>query len=199
MPSDVRPYRIVAILAGGKSRRMGNTDKARFEVGGQRLIDLVKRRVLPQADEILLSAKTDYGTGLEFVPDQPDRLAGPVAGLWAVANWLELHRPATKGFFTVAVDAPLISHDLFDRLEGMGRSAIAETKSGLHPTFGYWEIERILEALEGVPIGKTWSLRALSESVDALHIPFQEEEGFSNINCPQDAEDFKVKGSKKKM
>lgn len=190
MPSDVRSYRIAAILAGGKSRRMGNIDKAIFEVGGRRLIDIVIDRTEPQADELLLSANTDYGTGLDVIPDQPNRLAGPVAGLWAVAQWVDFHRPNRKGFFTVPVDAPLISDKLFDRMEEAGRSAIAKTKSSLHPTFGYWEIGSVLKVLENMPAGNTLSLKALSERVAAVSIEFEETRNFSNINSPNDAKNF---------
>lgn len=186
-------HRIAVILAGGKSRRMDNIDKANFELAGRRLIDWVYERVKPQTDETLLSAASDLGTGLTFIPDQPETLAGPVAGLWAVADWVDTHRPTAKGFFTVPVDAPAISRDLFDYLSRESGSSIAETASGLHPTFGYWEIKPLLKTLKAVPSGETLSLKALAERMGAVHVKFQDERNFSNINTRQDAEVFELK------
>ena len=160
-----RPHRIAAILAGGSSRRMGAIDKATFEFQGRRLVDHVIDRVAPQADEIVLSAKRDYGTKLDIVPDQQGKLAGPVAGLWAISSWIEVHRPLTTGFFTVPVDAPLTPPDFFERLNENAGSAIAATGSGLHPTFGYWEVKSLLATLAEVPAGSTISLQAAARNI----------------------------------
>lgn len=182
--------RIAVILAGGQSRRMGSADKATFKIKNKRLIDLVIDRVAPQTDQLVLSASHHYDTNFDFISDEPNKLAGPVAGLWAVASWIKLRTPNAKGVFTVPVDAPLIAHNLFDGLELVSGSAIAKTASGLHPTFAYWEIEPLLDALGRLPTGETLSLKALAERLNASHIVFENEINFTNINSPKDAKVF---------
>ena len=191
MPDNTnKSGRIVAILAGGQSRRMGYADKAIFEINGRRLIDLVIECVRPQANQIVLSATNHFGTKLEFIPDNPNKLAGPAAGLWAVASWVMTHSPQSKRFFTVPVDAPLVPHNLFYCLGNVSGSAIAKTASGLHPTFACWEVKPLLDALEKVPTGETISLKALAERVNAYHVIFESERNFANINSPKDARVF---------
>jgi len=59
--------RIGLILAGGQARRMGGTDKASVRLNGRRLIDHVRNRLTPQVDRVLISGRSDYGSGLWLI------------------------------------------------------------------------------------------------------------------------------------
>ncbi|MEQ1931885.1 MAG: NTP transferase domain-containing protein, partial [Parvularculaceae bacterium] len=63
--------RIAAILAGGKSARMGG-DKALAIFLGRRLVDIVAARLRPQADALLISGPPNYGLDIEGAPDAAD-------------------------------------------------------------------------------------------------------------------------------
>ena len=183
-------YRITVILAGGKSRRMSGFDKAVLQIGGERLIDRITAQVATQSDLQILSASHDYDTGLGFVPDVAGKLAGPAAGLYACARRFVDTHPDCKGFFTVPVDAPNIPLNLFVRLEEAGQSAIAETVSGLQPTFAYWECRALLAALEEIAPGETLSLKQLAERIGARRVLFENEAVFTNLNTPEDVAAF---------
>ena len=47
------------ILAGGRSRRMGGTDKASLQLGGETLLERAVARLAPQVSDTVISAKGD--------------------------------------------------------------------------------------------------------------------------------------------
>lgn len=111
----------VIILAGGRSKRMGR-DKVWMVLDGQPLIEHVVRRLLPLADELLISAgdAQPYGPLLSTLP-LPGRvvadvyagfgpLAGIHAGLRAACNDLAL---------VVAADMPFLNVALIEHMIGL--------------------------------------------------------------------------------
>ena len=104
----------VLILAGGRSSRMGR-DKMWLDLDGTPLIEIVARRLLPIAGEIIFSSddspRLDALVGRLPVPTvvAPDvyRDAGPLAGL---QSGLQAARNAMV--FTVATDMPFVDHTL---------------------------------------------------------------------------------------
>ncbi len=109
----------VLILAGGRSRRMGQ-DKSWMVLDGMPLVERVVRRVLPLADEVLLSREhrrnlLTSSRGLSAVPARvvadlyPDAgpLAGLHAGLGAARNDLML---------ALAGDMPFVSQALVQHM-----------------------------------------------------------------------------------
>lgn len=174
---------IGVVLAGGKSSRMGR-DKALCEVDGVRLIDRVVARLRPQASRIVISAPQDYGTGLEFIPDDPREPEGPCAGVFAIAR--SLAGDAT-GFLTAPVDAPLLPHDLGERLIGPV-SAIATAGRFLHPTFAWWIVDDVTRARLAFADAKGLSLRDLARLVGARAVAWGDDVPFANVNTPTDLE-----------
>ncbi|MCG6120849.1 MAG: NTP transferase domain-containing protein, partial [Blastomonas sp.] len=114
MTDRVMPAAVV--LAGGRSRRMQGSDKALALIAGERMIDRVLRRLVPQAAEVLLSAPHDYATGHSAIADLPDGPAGPVGAIRAVAQALAVR--GIEAFVTAPVDAPFVPLDLVARLAG---------------------------------------------------------------------------------
>ncbi len=181
-----KPQRIAVILAGGKARRLGGADKALTELGGVRLIDRVIARLAPQVDELLIAGAKDYGTGLKTVADLPDGPAGPAAGLWAVARWLAERRADVHGFATAPVDGPFLPSDLYARLAAKGACAVACDAEQDHPTFAYWRVDRLQEALKSAPAGQGLALRALARRLNARRVIFPQANCLMNINTPDD-------------
>ncbi|MCG3206916.1 MAG: putative molybdenum cofactor guanylyltransferase [Anaerolineae bacterium] len=95
----------VAILAGGKSRRMGQ-DKAFLEVGGRPAIERVIECVNPLSDDVFISTNSPekYGQfGLRLVADvYPDKAAlGGIFSAISVARYPHV--------LVVACDLPLLN------------------------------------------------------------------------------------------
>ena len=181
---------VAVLLAGGRSRRMLGTDKARALIGGERMIDRVLRRVAAQVPEVLLSASHDYDTGLPAIPDFPDGPAGPVGAIRTVA--LHLATRGIAGFVTVPVDAPFVPCDLVARLGASAPVAMAVKKAQgdgtWQPAFALWDVQAVLAALPPERCAQKWSLRRLGEALDAKPVAFEQPGALMNVNTPQELE-----------
>lgn len=180
--------RVAALLAGGKSRRMGGKDKATVELGGRRLVDLVLERLAPQAGVIVISGPRDYGTGFVSVADVCAGPKGPVAGVFAVSHWLKARFPRADGFVTAPVDGPFLPFDLIERLSAGGRAAVAVDDEGVHPTFAYWTLVALESPWRELCGEGSVSLRRLAEACCAREVRWPGAGHFRNINTPHDLE-----------
>ncbi len=99
----------LAVLAGGKSTRMGR-NKALLPIRGQPLIVHIIERLNPLADEVLIVARTPETYAFLGVPVVLDRYegVGPLAGLQAAFA-------AAQGdlIMVVACDMPLVQQETF--------------------------------------------------------------------------------------
>ncbi len=126
---------------------MGGRDKPLLAFAGATLLDHVLAALAGQGSPILLSANGDPARFARFglpvlpdlVPDQP----GPLAGLLAGLEWLELHAPATRWLVTVPADTPFLPRDLVARLHAARHAAgaalaCAESAGRAHPVVALW-------------------------------------------------------------
>ncbi|MEO9600267.1 molybdenum cofactor guanylyltransferase [Parasphingorhabdus sp.] len=184
----------LVILAGGQSTRMG-TDKAIVALKGQRLVDILIDRFASKASPILLSARQDYGTGLDIIRDNPVYPDGPVGGIFSIAAGLQDRNPSVASFVTVPVDAPYAPIDLVERLSADGGCAVAQDEQRMHPTFAYWRCDTINRLRTNhVPGERAPSLQWLAKKSNAKTVAWKDSSLFANINRPQDlaaAEDHK--------
>ena len=131
------------LLAGGSSTRMGGGQKFRLPLGGVPIIERVRARLLPQVDELIISARAAglEDLGLRAVLDrQPD--AGPLGGIHAALVWVATTHGTDVLVLTVPADTPFLPGDLAQRLtagrEGGAEIATAASGSGIHPTVSLW-------------------------------------------------------------
>ncbi len=113
MSADLKVSAIV--LAGGRGRRMGETDKGLVLLRGKPLASWVIERIEPQVSELVISANRNLERyremGFIVLPDEMSDFPGPLAGLhrvMAVVNhplWL-----------SVPCDVPFLPDDLVSRL-----------------------------------------------------------------------------------
>ncbi len=109
------------ILAGGRSTRFGDRDKAVAELAGTPMIRRVGDRIAPAVDELVINCRADQLSAIEAafdsapmeptfaIDETPDQ--GPVAG---IRNGL---RAATGEFaFVVACDMPFVDPTLISFL-----------------------------------------------------------------------------------
>jgi molybdopterin-guanine dinucleotide biosynthesis protein A len=117
------------IIAGGRSTRFGERDKAVAELAGTPMIRRVADRIEAAVDELIVNCRPDqrgaieaamtgYPLGVSYAEDErPDR--GPVAG---IHNGLDA--ASGRYAFVVACDMPFVdpalAEHLFDRADGEG-------------------------------------------------------------------------------
>lgn len=180
-----------AIMAGGKSRRMGR-DKAWIDLGDgrpivRRVIDVLRA----VADEVFLVANDErYRTlGLRVVPDRfPDggALGGIATGVGAAT---------CDRVLVAACDMPLLSAEVFRLLveRSMGYDAVVpriggelETMHALYTKACLGPIERALAGGKMRVISFFGDVRVLELGEDELRIVDPDLESFVNVNTPDD-------------
>lgn len=197
MPEGV----IGIVLAGGRSSRMGGSDKALLPLGGRPLLDHVIERLRPQAGEIVLNANDDpvrfAPFGLPLAPDHLTGHMGPLAGIHAGLAWAKANRPESRFVITAAVDTPFFPADLVSRFcaaTNMGdpKLVVARSDSGVHPVFGLWPVSLMSDLEESLRRGARKALdfvtthQAKEVTFPLLEIGGRAVDPFFNINRPED-------------
>ncbi|MFY0636313.1 molybdenum cofactor guanylyltransferase [Maricaulis maris] len=172
------------ILAGGQARRMGGIDKASAVLNGRPLIQHVLERLTPQVDQVLISGRSDYGSGLTVLADRTDGPAGPAAGLHAAAK--HLAEVPDCVLITVPVDAPFLAPDLVERLCAGPLPAIAHAGGRLQPAFSAWRPADVAAQLTHSPAGAGLALIQLARNANARTVAFDGPGAFLNINSAED-------------
>lgn len=135
------------ILAGGRSRRMGNVDKALLSLNNEPLLSRVIRILQPQLGSLLLSVESHSNTlesfDLPLVYDLLPNHRGPLTGLCSALQYL-LEKDLHDGLVLSPCDAPFVPLDLVDKLtragEGNPESVVVVSYAGiLQPTFSLWQ------------------------------------------------------------
>jgi len=180
-----------AILAGGKSRRMGR-NKALLPWGGKPLIAHVYETVHPLVEDLFLV--TDDPGLFDFLPCPkiPDRVPGkgPISGVDAA-----LRHSNNPYVFVIGCDTPFLSPSLLELLAGKTEEAdlvIPCGPQGLEPlcaVYGKGCLPLIEESLRK----GDFSLMALIGRLRTRNIPAEEVaevdpgfRSFMNINTPDD-------------
>ena len=134
------------ILAGGRSRRMGGSDKALAALAGRPMLEHVIERVAPQVGALALSVESATpALALYGLPQLADPLPGhrgPLGGLLAGVR----HFAGTAGWLLlVPCDAPFLPRNLAARLqacadEAGAKAAVVLFGGELQPTFSLWNL-----------------------------------------------------------
>ena len=167
-----------AIIAGGKSRRMGQ-DKAFIEWRGKTLITHVIERLSVQTDQLIINANSDLEhLGIVIVPDKIET-GTPVAGLHSVLTYAVDH--GFDAVLTSPCDTPLLPPDLRALLSGHG-AAIAASGGQAHYLTGFWPAG-CLKLLNGLIRVKDFAAASKARQVEWL---VKDYDPFININTPKD-------------
>jgi molybdopterin-guanine dinucleotide biosynthesis protein A len=110
------PRVVGLILAGGRSTRMGGSDKTFLPLAGRPLLEHVLERLRPQVDVLAISSNAPPALFAAYaLPVLPDALGGsrgPLAGIHA-----GLLAYPDDLLLTVAVDLPFLPQNLVARLK----------------------------------------------------------------------------------
>ncbi|WP_336023772.1 molybdenum cofactor guanylyltransferase [Halobellus salinisoli] len=164
--------RAALILAGGRSTRFGDRDKAVAELAGTPMIRRVVDRLAPVVDEVVINCRRDQLDAIEaalsgvdpepaFAVDRdPD--AGPVAG---IARGLEA--VSAEYAVVVACDMPFVEPDvvrlLFERAAGED-AAVPRPDEWYQTTQAVYRTEAMRRACR----------RALERGADRIVAPLEE-------------------------
>jgi molybdenum cofactor guanylyltransferase len=190
---------IGAVLAGGRARRMGGTEKAFVELGGRPLLAHVIERLRPQVGALIISANGDPGRfapfGLPVVRDAIEGFAGPLAGILAAMNWAQRNAPKAKFVATVAVDTPFFPPDLVQRLsralDDANDLAVSQSNGRIHPVVGLFPIGLADDLLKFLGSPHSRAVMAWIERYRSAVVPFHAlgegaADPFFNVNTPDD-------------
>ena len=185
----------IAILAGGKSLRLGGVDKGLQPFFGMPLISHVYAAVnvmfaprrTPAERQVLILANrnreaySDYATTL---PDDVDCGEGPMAAIATALSAIE-----TPWLLTVPVDCPWPPLDLWQRLRGaVGNSQCAVAHDGEHrqPLFALYRRRLAHSAKLAASAGS--GPREWQDRISTVVVDFQDRRGkqFANLNSTAD-------------
>lgn len=179
-----------ALIAGGRSTRMGGEDKAFLDWKGRPLYaaQLAKLSALPVADTLLLSARVDQAfpdflDGVTFVRDSTPDL-GP---LGALRDCLQTAIGAER-LLVLAVDLPLMTAEFLGSLRG-----VPKLDGHWEPLAAVYPLSILPMVEEQIAAGQ-FSLQKLCDRAEAAGlieaVPVSTENAplFANINTREDYE-----------
>lgn len=168
----------ILVLAGGRSRRMGQ-DKARMPIHGSTLLAWQKQRLRSLGLPV-------YHSGPDGIPDGHPGFQGPLAGMAAAAR----AHPEVKCWVVVPVDMPGLEPDqlrpLLTSMADTGRP-VAYRNAPL--PLGWTIVDGVLDRLDAWladPTGPR-AIRDLHQAYQGLWLAeLDDAEALSNLNTPED-------------
>lgn len=182
-----RPDIPCVILAGGKSARFGS-DKALARVNGERLIDIMVRRIAQQTcGPIAINTSAELsGIEMPVLGDVLEGGLGPLAGIHAAMIWAR--GQGADAVVTVPVDTPVLPDDFFERLMAAQAPAVAVCAGRVHAVHGIWPVglsDRLAEAAEqGTRAARDWA--AACGASECVFADGERVDPFFNVNTPED-------------
>ncbi len=187
------------ILAGGRGRRMGGSDKGLVELEGRPLIAHILNAIAPQVGTVLINAnrnaKQYEALGYPVVSDTLDGFQGPLAGFASA-----MAAATTPYILTLPCDGPLVPPDyaarMMDTLEIPGSEiAVAHDGNRMQPVYALLPV-RLMADLEGFLAQgdrkiDLWYARRRTVLADFSDRP----DTFRNINTPQDRDQLQKEGA----
>lgn len=190
--SDI-PYEEItgAVLAGGRSRRMGGDDKGLVEIAGRPMVSWVTSALRPQCAEVVVNANRNveaYRALGEFrvVSDSVGDYAGPLAGMLSVLREVD-----TPYLLTAPCDSPLVSGVLSERLYDAlvkedAELAVAHDGERMQPVFALIDSSLEPSIAEFLDSGERKIDRWFARHRLAVADFSDHAETFSNVNTPEE-------------
>jgi molybdopterin-guanine dinucleotide biosynthesis protein A len=179
-----------AILAGGKSRRMGGKDKGLLLVNGQPLIGHIIDALLPQVGSLLINANRNldsYRTlGHAVITDILGHHLGPLAGIASA-----MRASDAAYLLTVPCDSPLVPLDLSTRLYRELKAAGADISAAhdgnrMQPLFALLRRDLLPDLLSYLERGERKTDAWYRQHRLVLSDFSDQPDSFLNINSPED-------------
>ncbi len=175
-----------AIIAGGKSKRMGS-EKALVKLGPKALIVRVIDRLSPQVEDIVINANGDTKRFefLEFdiIPDIETEIDTPLAGIHSALTYA--NEEGYDAVVTVPSDAPFLPHDLVRKLAGT-KAAFANSKGQDHFLTGFWPVTLLPHLAKEIHTSNRVQDWVFKINATKVNWRADDYDPFMNINTPAD-------------
>lgn len=196
LPKDYSAQILVAFLAGGRSRRMGQPDKFFLPITGKPMLQHVIERVGPQFGQQVIVANGDPKRFKSYqlpvltdVPEAPP-YAGPLAGIISAMAWGQKASPDIKWIASVPTDSPNLPTNLISQLwqatqAGPVDVVVPYCGARHHYACALWAIGSCSHLLAQLRSGE----RALHRVIGTLRhqtVSFPDPAAFANVNTPED-------------
>lgn len=181
------------ILAGGEGKRVGKEDKGLIRYKNKLLIEHVINIIMPQTDEIIISANRNIDRyenfGFRVISDQNNTATstqyhGPLAGIAASIPYCEY-----DWVLIVPCDMPFLPSDTVIRLStGITESNICIAKSDGNLQLAFLINKKLLSSLQHALHSNKLSLMRWIRKQDPYIVEFPSDQNFRNFNHTADFE-----------
>jgi molybdopterin-guanine dinucleotide biosynthesis protein A len=178
------------VLAGGKSTRMGGSDKSMLPVKGLPMIQHIISQLMDQFREIIISGDPEkYGKlGHRVIPDEI-KGKGPLMGVYTC-----LAASSTELNFVTACDIPDISTEFIQNMlwqsDGFDIVMPVNKNNYYEPLHAVYRKTVLPSAAKLLEEGKL-KLSDLSSLVRTRFVRMEGSENFPNINYMEDYQEYK--------
>ena len=171
-----------AVLAGGKSTRMGR-DKAALSFDGSTLLEHQVRKLYRLGTEdIMISGSCLEVPGTRFVPDIWPHL-GPLSGIHAC-----LLAAKCQAVLFISVDTPLVPPEVLQELLNAhaGGVTLLSHDEHIEPLLGVYDTA-LADLCETILHSGHTGVRRLLDQVQVCLVPYEKDPGiFLNCNTPEE-------------
>jgi molybdenum cofactor guanylyltransferase len=187
-----------AVLAGGKSKRMGK-DKLFLELNNITLVEHTIKKAKKYLNEIIIvtNQKNEFfvKNNLITVKDCIDGQLGPLVGILTAMKWAKENSPKCSWIITFPCDTPFFPEDIISKfiIESKKKESLilcASSHGRKHNIFGLWSLDlydKLYDDLVNNKIRKVqdWTK---SNNIKSLEFKFEDYDPFFNINTLEDLE-----------
>jgi len=195
-----------AILAGGKSKRMGK-DKLFLEINNKKLIEHTIDKVKKYLKEVIIITNQDNEyfskNNLITVKDCIEGQLGPLVGILTAMKWAKENLSKCSWIATFPCDTPFFPESIIKSFieESEKKESLilcASSHGRKHNIFGLWSLDLYEKLKDDLINKKVRKVQDWTEKnkIKNLEFKFKDYDPFFNINTEEDLE-FAKKLSKK--
>ena len=195
-----------AILAGGKSKRMGK-DKLFLELNNKMLIEHTINKVEKYLKDIIIitNQKNEYFSkkNLTTIEDCIEGQLGPLVGILTAMKWAKENLKECSWIATFPCDTPFFPETIIKKFIEKSKKKdslllCASSHGRKHNIFGLWSLDLYDKLKDDLVNKKIRKVQDWTEKnkIKNLEFKFEDYDPFFNINTKEDLE-FAIKFSKK--
>ena len=187
-----------AILAGGKSKRMGK-DKLFLQLNKQTLIEHTIQKVKKHLENLVIITNQENNffikNNLTVVKDCVEGQLGPLAGILSAMKWAKENLPNCSWIASFPCDTPFFPETIISKFieESKKKESLilcASSHGRKHNIFGLWSIDlydKLYDDLVNKKVRKVqdWTKE---NKIKNLEFNFKDYDPFFNINTHEDLE-----------
>ena len=192
----------LALLAGGKARRMGGIDKGEIRINGQTIISSLIARFGDKCDYLLMNANGDLARfahyEIDIIQDKLEGYQGPLAGIYSCLEHVRRTQPFIEYLISLPIDAPFVPASLIDDLLAAKEKApliSVQSHGRTHPVIGLWPVHMVEDLQKALLIEGLRKIDAVTEPLGCYYLTYDEvPDPFVNLNRLADLQALQEEG-----